>query len=307
VLGEQHPVVAAFAQRRQRDCADLEPVVEVLAKLARAYHRGEIAMGRGHQPHVDPARRRLAEPADFSLLQDAQEIALRYRRQVADLVEEDRAAMRRLEDSGARPIGAGEGAAGVSEEVRKQQRLGERGAVHRHPGRAGTAAHAAQLAGGELLAAAALAEKEHRHVARGELAQALDGGEQQRTLTDHAGCGGAGGRTFACRRTRQPRRRPELGELAHEQGENRPQDLVDAGRPQPQRSAAGLGQQFLATLHGGRPIDPAMIAGGRAPDELGLRGSDGAQQIGERRPVAGQTLQILAQRRPLPACVSAAA
>ena len=164
----------------------------------------------------------------------------------------------------------GEGAAGVAEEVRKQQRLGERGAVHRHPGRAGTAAHAAQLAGGELLAAAALAEKEHRHVARGELAQALDGGEQQRTLTDHAGCGGAVGMSATA--AYHLRRRPEAQafRLAWDAA-------LDFGVRRLEDSA------LSRAIHG--VARPVFFQG---------------QQIGERRPVAGQTLQILAQRRPLP-------
>ena len=57
---EQHPrerqdVVAALAQRRHVQLDDLEPVVEVLAEGAARDAVGEVAVGGGHDAHVDRA------------------------------------------------------------------------------------------------------------------------------------------------------------------------------------------------------------------------------------------------------------
>jgi hypothetical protein len=54
---------------------------------------------------------RPADAVELALLQHAQQAGLRLRRHVADLVEEQRAAVGLLEAAGARSVRAGEGAA----------------------------------------------------------------------------------------------------------------------------------------------------------------------------------------------------
>src|SRR5206468_3121120 len=99
---------------------------------------------------------------DLVLLEDAQELRLERWRDVADLVQEDRAAVGFGEEPGRVADRAGEGAAHVPEELALEQRLGERAAVdgHERP----LAARAVRVDGtcDELLAGAALAEDEHR-------------------------------------------------------------------------------------------------------------------------------------------------
>ncbi len=73
-----------------------------------------------------------ADAADLALLEHAQEPELHRRRHLADLVEEDRAAVRLLEEALALAGGAGEGAARVAEQLGLEQRLGERAAVLGH-------------------------------------------------------------------------------------------------------------------------------------------------------------------------------
>ena len=78
----------------------LQPVVEVLPEARRrATSCGEVAVGRGDDAHVDRAARVLADAADLALLQHAQQLDLHRRRHLADLVEEQRAAVRRLEQA----------------------------------------------------------------------------------------------------------------------------------------------------------------------------------------------------------------
>ena len=93
-LGDDEHVVAALAQRRQPEVDDVEAVVEVLAELARLDHLLEVAVGRGDDADVDLLGLAVADAEDDPLLQRAQQLHLQLQRQLADLVEEQRAARR---------------------------------------------------------------------------------------------------------------------------------------------------------------------------------------------------------------------
>ena len=93
-------------------------------------HRiGERPVGGRDDAHVHGARRVLAHAPHLALLQHAQQLGLRARRQLGHLVEEQRAAVGVLEQPGARADGAGEGAARVTEQLGLDQVVGQRGAV----------------------------------------------------------------------------------------------------------------------------------------------------------------------------------
>jgi len=103
-----------------------EPVVEVVAKTARPAQRRERLVRRRDDP---PAEARLLPAADGrkdALLEDAQQLDLHRRGNLADLVEEDRA-MRTAprEDAFVRLDRAGEGAFAVTEQLRLDERLGK--------------------------------------------------------------------------------------------------------------------------------------------------------------------------------------
>jgi hypothetical protein len=63
------------------------------------------------------------------VLEDAQQLRLDRERRLADLVEEDGAAARVLEEAAAIAFGAGERAADVPEELALEERVRDRGAV----------------------------------------------------------------------------------------------------------------------------------------------------------------------------------
>ena len=67
-----------------------------------------------------------ADAPELPLLQDAQDLHLQHRAHLADLVEEDRALVGDLDQALLVRVGAGERAAHVAEELRIEQRLGER-------------------------------------------------------------------------------------------------------------------------------------------------------------------------------------
>ena len=57
----------------------------------------EVSVGRGHQANIDMDGARAAQAFEFLLLQNAQELGLQFERNIADLVEKQRAAMGQLE------------------------------------------------------------------------------------------------------------------------------------------------------------------------------------------------------------------
>jgi hypothetical protein len=91
-----------------------------------------------------------------------EELRLERRGDVADLVEEDRAAVGKLEEPLLAVLGVGEGAPLVPEELRLEERLLERGAGHGEKGAARPGALLVDGFGHEPLAGSALAEEEDR-------------------------------------------------------------------------------------------------------------------------------------------------
>ena len=183
MLDQQRDVLAPFAQRRHLDRDDVEPVEQVLEELAVGDQLPQIAIGRGDHAHVDLLRALGAERLELAILQHAQQLRLHRQRDGADLVEEDRAAVGEREAALLGERGAGERAADVAEQLRFEQRLGNRRAVdldHRH-----AALRAAGVDGArdQLLAGAGLAGEQHRALRFGDQLGARDHVENRR------GCG----------------------------------------------------------------------------------------------------------------------
>ena len=110
---------------------DVEPVEQVLAEAPGARRRPP---GRGWSPRPR-ARPRAASRfsptrSNSLVLQEAQQLGLQRRRDLADLVEEERAALGGLDAPGLVADRAGEGAARVAEQLAREQLLGQRRAVH---------------------------------------------------------------------------------------------------------------------------------------------------------------------------------
>ena len=140
-------------------------------------------MGGADDPGVDRDRLAAADPLDHPLLQEAQQLDLQRQRDVADLVEEQRAAMGELDLALGGLDRAGEGALLVAEQLGLEQVLGDRGAVDRDEAAAAAPARLVDAAGEQLLAGAAGAEQHHRDVGIGD---PLDGARDLR----HFGRGG---------------------------------------------------------------------------------------------------------------------
>ena len=125
-----------------------------------------------------------ADPLELAFLQHAQELDLDVRRQVADLVEEDRAAVGQLEAPGPHRDGAGERALFVSEQLALDQRRRQRRAVDAHERAGMPAAAIVQRAREQFLAGAGRPEQQHAGVGRRHLRQPRQRQAQRRALAD---------------------------------------------------------------------------------------------------------------------------
>src|SRR5690606_18370199 len=136
---------------------DAEPVEQVLAESAVGGERIEWMVRGGHDAHVHAARRGLADAGDRAFLERAEQLGLGGRGEVPDLVEEEGAAVRGLEEPGPVPVRAGERTLRVSEELALDQIAGQRGAVQGDEGRITPPALRVQCTRDQLLAGPALA------------------------------------------------------------------------------------------------------------------------------------------------------
>ena len=96
-------------------------------------------MGRGDHADVDGVGPVAADRTHLAELQHAQELRLQAEGHVADLVEQERPAVRLRQQAPARLDGAGERAAHVAEHLRLEELVRDGGGVHRdeRPARAG--------------------------------------------------------------------------------------------------------------------------------------------------------------------------
>jgi hypothetical protein len=160
--GQQRHVLAPVAQRRDAHRDHAQPVEQVLAERARRRLGREVAVGGGDDAHVHLDGLRAAHPLELLLLQHAQELGLQVEPHLADLVEQQRAAVRALEGALHALHRAGEAPLLVPEQRALDEPLGERGAVELHErpvAPVGVLVHGARE---QLLARAALALQEHR-------------------------------------------------------------------------------------------------------------------------------------------------
>src|SRR5262245_29766611 len=108
-------VLAPLTQRRQSKWKNIEPIVEIRAQRPCPDLMLQVPVGGRDHSDVGAQAPRAADALELLLLQHAQQFRLRLERQLAYLVEEQRAPVRQLEAAAALLGGAGEGALLVAE------------------------------------------------------------------------------------------------------------------------------------------------------------------------------------------------
>ena len=121
VVDQRRDLVAALAQRPERQADDVEAIEQILAESAVPDQAFEIGIGRGDDADVDGEGRRLAERTDFAGLEEAEQLWLQVEAELADFVEKERAVAGAADDAGVVAVGAGERAAAVAEQLAFEQ------------------------------------------------------------------------------------------------------------------------------------------------------------------------------------------
>ncbi len=139
-VGEGTDVVGAVAEGGELDDDDVEAVEEVLAEGAVGDGGMEVAVGGGDEADIDLEGLRAADAHDFAVFEDAEELDLDGGGGVADLVEEEGAALGALEGPAVEGRGTGEGPFFVPEELAFEEGFAEGGAVDGDEGAVGAQA-----------------------------------------------------------------------------------------------------------------------------------------------------------------------
>ncbi len=77
----------------------VEAVVEIVTEPLGSHHPAKITVRRGDHAHIDPERPRPAETLELAFLHHPEELWLQLEGHLADLIEKQRAAVRKLEPS----------------------------------------------------------------------------------------------------------------------------------------------------------------------------------------------------------------
>ena len=144
-------------------------------------------MGGADDANVDPPRPWRADRLHLARLEGAQELYLKGQGQIADLVEEERAALRRSQGADRALHGAGEGPALVAEQLRLGHLGGDRAAVDGHEGAGGSRRQLVDGARGDLLAGAALTVDEHGKARGRRPLEEIERSAQGRITRDDSG------------------------------------------------------------------------------------------------------------------------
>src|SRR5262245_36549331 len=167
--GQPRNVLDRNGKRRHDDWEDVETVEQILAERSVGDGFLEIPMSRCDDPDVHVNRLRAAEPLDHPLLQHAQQLHLDLRRELADLVEEERRMIGQLEATDLTGDGPRVRAALVPEELAFDERGWNRGAADANHLPSLTLAQVMDRLGEHFLADAGLAEQQHRRRRAGHL------------------------------------------------------------------------------------------------------------------------------------------
>jgi hypothetical protein len=163
ILRELQNVGPSLAQCRDTDVDAAQAIEEIRPEEPTLDESREAPVGCGHNPDVDAVRALSADPLDREILDGPKQFGLRRQREVRYFVEEQRAAVGRLElassaaDTGGRAILD-------AEQLGLEQRFDERGAIDGDEGAVASPAQFVDLARDELLSDAAFAFEQHREV-----------------------------------------------------------------------------------------------------------------------------------------------
>src|SRR6185312_3729499 len=159
--------------------------VEILAELALLHFLAQILLGRGDDADVDIDGAIAADATDLALLEHAQELGLQIERELAELVEEDGAPVRRFEGDLPRGGRAGERALLVAEQLRLDERARDRAAVDDDERLVLAARQIVDRARDEIFSGAGFALDQHRRFGRADALEEPEDLAHAQRAADH--------------------------------------------------------------------------------------------------------------------------
>src|SRR4029453_3382998 len=160
-------VPRAFAQRRNADREYRQPKIQIFPELLRGDRRLQLAVRRGNDADVDVKRLRAADTFEPLFLERTEDLCLEPQREIPDFVEKQRAAVRELKSARFAGGGPCKCALFMTEQLRLEQRIGNRRAVDGDKRPFRTAAERVQCSGEQLLAGAAFPFQQHGGIRAG--------------------------------------------------------------------------------------------------------------------------------------------
>ena len=180
---ERLDVLGALAQRRNADGNDVEPIEQVFAESTGLGLGGEIAVRRDDEADVDVLGA-AADGLHLAGLDDAQDLRLHRQRQLADLVDEERALVGLLEVTEPRRMRARERALHVTEQLGLGELGGNGGGVEADERLVGALRVRVERRGEHVLADAALSGEQHGDVLGGDARDDVEHAPEGRALRD---------------------------------------------------------------------------------------------------------------------------
>ena len=181
--GQEFDIALAFAQGRDGQNLEAQPVQQVFLEFPLPGQRRQVRVGRADQAGVD-LDGRAADAVEGPVFRHAQDLFLGLHGQVGDLVQKEGAPVGVLEASLAPGHGAGEGPSLVPEQFGVQERPGQGRAVEGHERALPARRQIVQPRRGEFLARAALPDDEDGPVDGRDLGQAFLESQERVGLTE---------------------------------------------------------------------------------------------------------------------------
>ena len=155
-------VLSPLGERGEVNGHHMQPIEQIVSEPTRRRLGREVPGGRGEEAHVDAPGLLVPYPSDLALLQNPQQLRLQRLRQLSDLIQQQRASVGLLEQPRAVPSGAGERPFHVAEQLRLEQCVGDRSAVHRDEGTRRPGTGSVDRLRDDLFPRAALPSDQHR-------------------------------------------------------------------------------------------------------------------------------------------------
>ena len=159
---QQRQVLGPLAQRGRAHGEGVDPEIEVAAECVVRYHRFEVPVGGGHQAEVGAQGIDAADAPVSAGFQQAQQLDLKRKWQLADFVKEQSSSRCRFNQALLAVRGTGEGAFFIAEQFRFEQRFRQTGAIHGDERPLGARTGLVNHAGDEFLARAGFAQQHDR-------------------------------------------------------------------------------------------------------------------------------------------------